>query len=68
MSMVALGLGEDDHCQMRTETVGLPLQKMGNGGDRIVAVASVLVPASNARRAPLLANVSLLNLAIGSLP
>jgi hypothetical protein len=39
MGLVALGLGEDDRCQMRAETVGLSLQKMGNGGDRIVAVA-----------------------------
>ena len=29
----------DDRCQMRAETVWLTLQKMGNGGDRVVAIA-----------------------------
>ncbi len=35
MGLIALGLGQDDRCQMRAETVGLTLQKMGNGGDRV---------------------------------
>ena len=39
MGLIALGLGEDDRCQMRAETVRLTLQKLENGGDRVVAVA-----------------------------
>jgi hypothetical protein len=26
--LIALGLGEDDRCQMRAETVGLPLRRL----------------------------------------
>src|SRR6266478_10124648 len=39
MGLIALGLGEDDRCQMRAEPVRLTLPKLENGGDRVVAIA-----------------------------